>query len=68
LKDIHPEILGEALYDPYVDTPLVVPNYIPTSIARLREILDMTMGGKVALFVFYDVNDKRMMSSRSRMS
>jgi len=62
LKGIHPEILGEALYDPYVDTPLVIPNCNPTSIARLREILDSTVGGKVALFVFHNINDKRMMS------
>jgi len=62
LKGVHPERLGEALYDPYVDTPMVVPNCNPTSIARLREILDGTAGGKVALFVFHGVNDKMMMS------
>lgn len=60
LKDTKPQKLGEALYDPYIDTPMVVPSMNPYSEERLKEILDGTAGNRVALFVYHDVNDDRI--------
>lgn len=62
LKDARPERLGEALYDPYIDTPLVIPNVNPYSKERLTEILDGTTNNRVALFVYHDVVNDRMNS------
>jgi len=60
LNDGNPLRLGEVLYDPYIDTPMVVPNQNPFSKERLKEILDATANNKVALFVFHDVVNDRM--------
>lgn len=65
LRDGNPVRLGEVLYDPYVDTPMVVPNQNPYSEKRLKEILDGTANNKVALFVFHEVNDEHMMQGMS---
>jgi peptidoglycan/xylan/chitin deacetylase (PgdA/CDA1 family) len=54
-----PQRLGDALYDPYVDTPLVVPNVNPTTSEAMVEILDRAVG-KVPLLVFHDIDSPMM--------
>ncbi len=56
---VTPLLRGSALYDPYVDTPMVVPNVSVMSAEAIKPVLDKCVG-KVALLVFHDINDTRM--------
>ena len=56
---VTPLLRGSALYDPYVDTPMVVPNVSVMTAEAIKPVLDKCVG-KVALLVFHEINDTRM--------
>ena len=49
------QLLGSAPYDPYLDTPMIVPNVAAMSEDSVKELLDATEGGKVLLMVQHEV-------------
>lgn len=53
--------VGDALYDPYIDTPLVMPNISPMTADELKAELDKAVG-RVALMVFHGIDDPKMPS------
>lgn len=59
LNGVSPQLLGDALYDPYVDTPLCVPHSDPGSIEELRAELSRCVG-KVMVLVFHGIDDPMM--------
>ncbi len=48
-------LLGSVPYDPRLDSPMIVPNVMPSSTAHVKELLDATEGGKVLLMVHHEV-------------
>ncbi len=59
LYGVSPKRLGDALYDPYVDTPLCVPHSDPESTDDLRAELARCTG-KVMVLVFHGIDDPMM--------
>ena len=59
------ELMGSAPYDPYLDTPMIVPNVAAFSEQSVKELLDQTEGGKVLLMVQHEVTDDKMMGPMS---
>jgi peptidoglycan/xylan/chitin deacetylase (PgdA/CDA1 family) len=53
---------GCAPYDPYVDTPLIVPNVAAMDEVGIARLLDQTEGGKVLLMVKHQVDGVGMMA------
>ena len=49
------QLMGSSPYDPYIDTPMIVPNVMASSTAHVQELLDSTAGGKVLLMVQHQV-------------
>ena len=50
------QMKGTAPYDPYLDTPMIVPNVAAMSAQGIKELLDATEGGKVLLMVKHQVD------------
>lgn len=58
LRQTHPAMLGQTLYEPHTDSPMVVPGAMITDEASIINALKGTVGGRIALTVYHDVNDK----------
>ena len=52
---------GTAPYDPYLDTPMIVPNVSAMDTQTIRSLLDATESGKVLLMVKHQVDGSGMM-------
>lgn len=55
LKGAERQLLGSAPYDPYLDTPMIVPNVAAYTEEGIKKLLDATEGGKVLLMVKHEV-------------
>ena len=60
MVDCTPRVVSDAIYDPHLHTPMVVPGTMPASKEQLVEILSRVSGGKVLLRVFHDLTDTHM--------
>lgn len=61
LKGDDRQLLGSAPYDPYLDTPMIVPNVAAMSEGDIKNLIDATEGGKVLLMVKHQVDGSGMM-------
>lgn len=52
---------GSAPYDPYLDSPMIVPNVAAMDEASIKTLLDATEAGKVLLMVKHQVDGSGMM-------
>ncbi len=59
LYGVEPRLLGEALYDPYIDSPLCVPHSDPDSVGELRRQISLCTG-RVMVLVFHGIDDPMM--------
>lgn len=55
LKGKERQLMGCAPYDPYLDTPMVVPNVAAMCPEDFKTLIDATEGGKVLLMVKHEV-------------
>lgn len=55
LKGDERQLLGCAPYDPYLDTPMIVPNVAAMEPKDFKTLIDATEGGKVLLMVKHEV-------------
>lgn len=55
LKGNERQLLGCAPYDPYLDTPMIVPNVAAIQPEDFKTLIDATEGGKVLLMVKHEV-------------
>ena len=55
LKGDERELLGCAPYDPYLDTPMIVPNVAAMCKEDFKTLIDATEGGKILLMVKHEV-------------
>lgn len=56
------QLKGVAPYDPYLDTPMIVPNVAAMDKQGIKELLDATEGGKILLMVKHQVDGSGMMA------
>lgn len=61
LKGQERQLLGSAPYDPYLDTPMIVPNVAAMNEGDIKALLDATECGKVLLMVKHQVDGSGMM-------
>lgn len=62
LKGEERQLLGSAPYDPYLDTPMIVPNVAAFSEEGIKNLIDATEGGKILLMVKHQVDCSGMMA------
>ncbi len=55
LKGQERQLMGCAPYDPYLDTPMIVPNVAAMTPGDFKTLIDATEGGKVLLMVKHEV-------------
>ena len=60
MKESSPILMGKVHYDPYYDTPLVMPSVWPRSIQALADAVNATVDNKVMLLVLHKVTDDVM--------
>ena len=56
-RAVTPEMKGNALYEPYIDTPMCIPGVMFMNEASIKAVLDQATGGRIALTVFHEVQD-----------
>ena len=61
LKGAERVLMGSAPYDPYLDTPMIVPNVAAMCAEDFKTLIDATEGGKILLMVKHQVDGSGMM-------
>ena len=56
-RGVSPEMKGNALYDPHIDTPMCIPGVMFMDEASIKTALENATNGRVALTVFHEVQD-----------
>ena len=56
-----PIVVGDAWYDPYLHTPLCIPNRMAISREKIITAIEGAVDGRIAQFVYHEVTDGPMM-------
>ena len=56
-----PLVVGDAWYDPYLHTPLCIPNHMAMNKEKITAAIEGAVNGKIAQFVYHEVTDGPMM-------
>ena len=63
MKETSPMLIGNMWYDPYYNTPLVIPGLRPRNLKELAEAVRATANNKVIQLIYHEVTDEAMLKT-----